>query len=315
LVTVNSVALPSSLQWKSPLGGNKILGGVFDGMSLSFQNSTQIFVTCNSSWRVLTGSANNARLNMYGCYRNTSADPPTPAPVIQNDCATLTVVVDGGWFFIDPNSTGVPFFVSTGSADVITLSIRNCVLETVAASGTTNDLLSTVAPNVLADLDPNSVTFTAKHIGANYLVNSQPQGNSAQGKGYGVAHIVADYRQTGLMASAAGATYNPSQDSDLEVSAEVFVVTKGSIATQLIVSYKDEGGTLRTRPIPVIGPASTGFSTTTTPISAVGPWMGATLRIRAQASTAVVVKTDPGGTYTGCSYTFGSTIKLLSTPT
>jgi hypothetical protein len=316
-VTLSGVALASSLQWKSPLGGNKIIGGKYDGMSLSFQNSTHLFVTYNTAVRVLTGSANYSRLNMYGCYKNVSSEPSAGSPIVQNDCSTLALAIDGGWFYIDAHDLGVPFFASTNVNDVIALSLRNCVLQSNATSNLvtnylfgTSNAMSGIAPDSVADLDFNSVHFITS--GGNLGINTQPQGNTAQGSGFGVAHIVADCRLTSQMATAAGATYTPFQDADLEISAEVFVDTAGSIATQILVSYKDEGGIARTRPIPVVGPSSTSWSTGSAPISAKGPWTGATLRIRAQALTPVIIETDPGGTYTGSSYTFGSTIKLLT---
>jgi hypothetical protein len=327
-------AFPGSLQWKSPLGGNKIVGGVYDGMALTFQNSTQIFVTCNTAWRVLAGSADHATLNMYGCYRNTSADPLPPAmpasggpvaPVVQNDNATLRVLIDGGWFFIDKNvRAGVPppngdsFFASTGSSDVIAVSLKNCVLSTHAPMGTTNNLLSTNAANLLTDFDLNSVTIL-NDFSATVVVNSQPLGpGSSASIGYGVGRIVAENRRTQLSAAATGATYTPLYDCDLEISATVYVKSIGSaptLATAIQVSYNDENSGSPTQYIPVLSAAAAAyaFSNVQYPINAVGVYTSPVIRIRAQAGTAVKILTPIGGTYPADSiYRFDSTIKVIS---
>jgi hypothetical protein len=324
VVSISGVSLPAALRWMSPKGGNKIIGGVYDGMSLAFQNSTQIFVTNNTAWRVLSSSDPNARLNLYGCYKNGNADPAAGAPIVQNDNSNLYISVDGGFYYIDTKSGagGTPFFGSTSSAAIIYLSIKNCFLNSeatgVAPTPIVNYLLSTNAQNVIADFDPNSVTIVETGVVTppnTYVIDSQPLGpNNGQGSGYGIAHIVADNRLTGLNAPATGAGYVPLQDSDLEVSAEVYVSVAGGLATAIVVDFFDEGGVSRSLILPVLSPVagSFGFSNVPDPIDALGPWVGATVRIRAKAGTPVTVSTSSTGSYAGSMYTFDSTIKILS---
>jgi hypothetical protein len=104
------------------------------------------------------------------------------------------------------------------------------------------------------------------------------------------------------------------QDSDLEVSAEVYVSVAGGLATAIVVDFFDEGGVSRSLILPVLSPVagSFGFSNVPDPIDALGPWVGATVRIRAKAGTPVTVSTSSTGSYAGSMYTFDSTIKILS---
>jgi hypothetical protein len=319
------VTLASSLRWESPLGGNKIIGGIYDGMSLAFQNSTQIFVTNNTAWRVLASSAPNPRLNLYGCYKNANSDPTTTtsAPIVQNDNGALFLSIEGGYFYIDihMNNKNDPFFASTSSSCPITLTARNCYFITKAGSGT-NNLFGTstgmgTAPSSLADFDPNSASLVNQGS-ATVIINSQPLGSGGQGTGYGIAHLVADNRLTGLSTAAAGATYMPpTQDSDLEVSAYVYVTTLNGLKTQVLVTYTPESSLSSISvSIPVLAAGATSFSTGSQPIAAAGAFVGATLRIRAKAGQPVTVQTDPSGTYPTSpppSYNFDSSIKLIST--
>lgn len=99
--------------------------------------------------------------------------------------------------------------------------------------------------------------------------------------------------QAALVASVA--TYTPAADGSFIISANVLVVTAGTLSMTVTVAYKDEGGTSRTTTLTFSNPLGT--LGTTIIGSGLLCYQGLPLRIRAKAGTAIVVAT--AGTFTG----------------
>jgi hypothetical protein len=118
--------------------------------------------------------------------------------------------------------------------------------------------------------------------------------NGVATAGWGTPAIYGSGRFTAQAAAVASvATYTPTADGSFRISSNINVTATASGLTAT-VTYKDENGTSRTDTIPYVTSAG---SVTTTPTTS-GEYLGLSVRIRAQAGTAIVVATTwTSGTY------------------
>jgi len=115
--------------------------------------------------------------------------------------------------------------------------------------------------------------------------------------------------QTAAVSSVATLTVGGA-DATYAVSVNVLVTTVGSELFTVQVDYTDEGNTSRTMTIPVM-PASNGgsWSTVVRNVFGADSYASPVLHLRCKASTAITIKTQAGGTYTGCTFTIEGLIQ------
>jgi hypothetical protein len=145
--------------------------------------------------------------------------------------------------------------------------------------------LDTTTPgNALGTLNAASLKLGSTIINYNGIATA----------GWGVPAIYGSGRFTAQSAAVASvATYTPAADGSFLISANINVTATAAGLTAT-VTYKDENGTTRTDTLPFFVAAGT---TTTTPTTS-GEYLGATVRIRAQAATAITIATTwASGTY------------------
>jgi hypothetical protein len=140
--------------------------------------------------------------------------------------------------------------------------------------------------------------------------------NGTTTAGMGVPIIVASGRATAQTAAVASVcTFTPAADGSFDVSTNLLITTDGSQLFTVQVTYTDEGNTSRTVELPFM--ADSGGSTEQIGYRVQGgygakPQRGIPSRIRAKGGTAITVKTQSGGTFSGCTYNVEGTITQVN---
>lgn len=131
--------------------------------------------------------------------------------------------------------------------------------------------------------------------------------------GWGIPAIYASGRSiTQNAAVASVTTYTPTADGSFEVWANVKVTTATTHTFTIECSYTDEDNVARTLTMPFVLVAGGAIVTSITNTNGAVPYMGIPIRIRAKASTAILVRTQAAGTYTTVTYNVEASIMQIS---
>lgn len=133
--------------------------------------------------------------------------------------------------------------------------------------------------------------------------------NSVATAGWGVPAIYGSANVTGQTAANTNVvTYTcGAADGSFQINSQVLVTTTSAEAFAIQVAYTDAGNTARVMVIPLSGLAGTLLSSVNFANGQI-PYAGVVVNIRAKAFTPIYLRTDPVGTYTGCTFSMGGSI-------
>jgi hypothetical protein len=127
--------------------------------------------------------------------------------------------------------------------------------------------------------------------------------------GGGIACVRASGQFNGQIAAVATiATYTPAVDTTLDITCSALITTSGSENFTLECAYTDAGNTARVMTIPLRILTGANVLIINNSNGAI-PYAGALSRIRVKGGTAVTLRTQAAGTYTGCTYNIGGGIR------
>ncbi|MCI4327610.1 MAG: hypothetical protein L3K16_08290 [Thermoplasmata archaeon] len=140
-VTNSGTGGPVGLEWQTPGGGVKVIGGTYAGMNLHAQAISLYSVTVNSQI-IVSGGAQTA-MCLFDCYKNPSDD----TPVVNNTSGnTVYLTVIGGRYYVqnNPSPLVVPvFFDSSAAGSNYNLSLQEVAFYGSSSSANPNPLLNT----------------------------------------------------------------------------------------------------------------------------------------------------------------------------
>lgn len=201
------------------------------------------------------------------------------------------------------------------------LTIQNAIFGTGnTGTGTTastgNIGIYTVAPSARLHLPAGSATASTAPLKlTSGTLNTTPEAGSVEyltNLYYGTTTTGAkrgafSLNQTGrataqTAANASIATFTlPATDGSFQIAANVLVTTSSAEAFTVTCDYTDSGNTARTVTLNFSTLAGT-IGTSVAFANGAVPYSGIPITIRCKASTSITIKTDAGGTYTGCTY-------------